>query len=87
MMLKDPASSPVATKNQKSEQRKHVNIRIRHNEARMSNPNPNKGRLIMTKNNRANRKPVAKTSATNTQQRNTSLRNSSIKNSLEELNA
>ena len=54
---------------------------------RVSSPNPvSRGRIIMTKNNRANKKPViSKTSVYNTV-KNTSLRNTS-QTSLEDLNA
>ena len=55
---------------------------------RLSNPNPiARGRMIMTKNNRANKKPsIAKTSFNNTAN-NTSFRNTSMRTSLEDLNA
>ena len=55
---------------------------------RLSSPNPiSRGRMIMTKNNRANKKPVvAKTSVNNTGN-NTSFYNTSMRTSLEDLNA
>ena len=57
-------------------------------EFRLSNPNPiTSGRMIMTKNNRANKKPaISKTSFNNTAN-NTSFRNTSLRTSLEDLNA
>ena len=56
---------------------------------RLSNPNQiSRGRMIMAKNTRANKKPVAaKTSIFNTPENNTSVRNTSMRTSLEDLNA